>query len=192
MTEIKSTMEIVLERASRMAASAADNSMRDTLLERGMRLAAEFIDSGQTDLNETLAGQRQEERLQIREGMLQILLRNILLPRDEDLQQTGQTAIRGLLVLGEGREKVLAIGQELSQILGQYQQHKEQTIEQLQQVFASRLQQQPADQGKAGQETLDFLRHPKYREELGRLLTDLNSQYNEALEQRKEALRLCF
>ena len=93
MAEIKSTMEMVLERAARMAEAAPEVSDNEDLVKSGMKLAADYINSGNADFATPLDSHSPEDQVSIKKGMAQTLLRNIVLPRDEDLQSTGQTAL---------------------------------------------------------------------------------------------------
>ena len=96
MAEIKSTMEMVLERAARMAEAAPEVTENEDLVKTGMKLAADYIKSGNADFAATIGSNSPEDQVSIKKGMAQTLLRNIVLPRDEELQATGQTALQGI------------------------------------------------------------------------------------------------
>lgn len=191
MTEIKSTMEMVLARAEKMAAAAPQQEDRDDTIKTGMRLAAEFMDGKNDELTVELQRQPAEKQSAIREGIVQILLRNIVLPRDEKLRESSERALRALPTLG-GDNNVVMLLDELAQIIGQYNQHKEQAGKQLSDAIKAQLQQQAMAQGIEPDQPIDPTRHPKYQEELTRMMADLNSQYNEAIDQRKERIALAF
>lgn len=192
MAEIRSTMEMVLERAAKLAESAPAETSNEDILKKGMRLAAEFMKENDFDLMGALSSHPVETQPDIRKGMAQILLRNIVLPRDEDLQASGQHALRGIMVLSGNSGDIGTICQELSQILDQYNQHKEQTTQQLNDAIKGQLQQQQMANGQEVQEDINPAMHPQYAEELSKMLTSLNGQYNEALDQRKEAIMQRF
>ena len=191
MAEIKSTMEMVLERAARMAAEAPDVVEDDSSMHQGMRLAADYMDGKVEDLAGALNEQAAEKQKDIRKGMMKILLRNVVLPRDEELQVAGERALRGLLSFGATSDASVAI-QELAQIIGQYSQHKEQAIQQLDDAVRQQLQQQAMMQGREADPDISPTRHPKYQEELSKLLGDLNGQYNDAMDERKETIASSF
>jgi hypothetical protein len=188
MAEIKSTLEMVLERAERMAAAATPNTDNDELIKAGMRLGAEFMNRKEIDLTQALADQPAEHQVQVRKGIAQTLLRNIVLPRDEDLQESGKLALQGILSLETDSGEVQSICQELEQILAQYGQHKEQTTQQLNDAIRAQLQQQQAEGGAEPAADINPAQHPQYHEELSKMLTSLNSQYSEAMDQRKEII----
>ncbi len=184
MAEIKSTMDMVLERAARMAAAASADTGVEDLEKKGMRLAAEFLQGGRSDLLADLQAEPAGEQAAVRRGMARTLLRNVVLPRDEQLQQGGKLALRAISALGGKSGDIDRICQELGQILDQYGQHKEQMTQQLEEAIKGQMQQLPQGQGGQGNPAM----HPQYREELARMLTSLNGQYTDAMDQRKELL----
>jgi hypothetical protein len=185
MAEIKSTMDMVLERAARMAAAAAPTTNDETLVKKGMRLAAEYINGKEIDLKRELAAQPQAEQGEVGKGMAQTLLRNITLPRTKELQASGELALQAVLALADKKNEVITICRELDQILKQYGQHKDQMTQQLEDAIKAQLEQQGAARGQAGKVNTSPAMHPQYREELSRMLTGLNNQYNDAMDQRK-------
>jgi hypothetical protein len=188
MAEIKSTMDMVLERAAKMAAAAAPEVDNEDLIKTGMRLAADFLNQKETDLAKLLGEQPPKNQVAVRKGMAQTLLRNIVLPRDEQLQASGKIALKGVLSLSGKSADINSICQELTQILEQYGQHKEQMTQQLEDAIRAQLEQQQMGHGRAGQTPVNPAMHPQYREELSKMLTSLNNQYNDAMKQRKELI----
>lgn len=193
MAEIKSTMEMVMERAAKMAAEADSATATEDFTQTGMRLAADFLQHGTTDLPQALGEHQPEAQVAVRNGMSQTLLRNIVLPRDERLRENAERAIDGLLLLAQSSAEVSNICAEIKQILGQYNQHQEQVKQQLEDAMRAQLEQQLAQQGvdtSSGDMSVNPAMHPQYQEELGKAMGDLNSQYNQALDQRKEMVRV--
>lgn len=189
MAEIKSTMDMVLERAARMAATAPAETDSEDLIKKGMRLAADYINRKDIDLAKELAGQPVGEQAEVKKGMAQTLLRNVVLPRSEELQAAGELAVQGIIVLAGKNRDIATICRELEQILKQYGQHKEQMTQQLDDAIRAQLEQQGAARGQAGKMgKINPAMHPQYREELGRMMTGLNNQYNDAMDQRKDMI----
>ncbi len=192
MAEIKSTMEMVLERAARMEKEATKTTAADYTKD-GMRIAAAYMNGQNTDITTALNLQADEKKQTLRAGIIQILLRNIVLPRDEELMNNGKKAINGLLQLCEGQGDITSLCMELGQILEQYEQHKSQVTEQLKDALRNQLQQQQAMLGETA-EVQDFnpASHPQYTQELSKMLTELNDQYNQAMDQRKDMIKQIF
>jgi hypothetical protein len=191
MAEIKSTMDMVMERAARMAARAVGQPDSQESERIGMRLAAEYIGLALDDLGQALAGQAASEQMAVRRGMAQALLRNIVLPRDEALMATGLRAMQGLVEMEQSAGDMIAICAELKQILEQYNQHKEQIRKQLEDAVRAQLDQKLGGQPGAvagGRMSMDPAMHPMFQKEWTRMKAELNQQYNQALDQRKEML----
>ena len=188
MAEIKSTLEMVLERAERMAAEASPTSNKDELTRKGMRLGADFMNKKEMDLSAELAAEPEGQRVDVLIGVSQTLLRNVVLPRNEDLQESGKHALSGILAVSSGSSQIQSICQELDQILAQYGQHKEQTTQQLNDAIRAQLEQQQAASGAEPSSNINPAMHPQYQEELAKMLTSLNNQYSEAMDQRKEMI----
>lgn len=193
MAEIKSTMDMVMERAARMAAAAPTTSDDEALVKKGMRLAADYVNGKEVDLQGELAALPGKEQAEVAGGMMQTLLRNVVLPRSKELQETGELALRGVLLLAGKKGEVVSICRELDQILKQYDQHKEQMTKQLEEAIRAQLEQQGGGRGQAGgRAPVNPALHPQYRDELARMLSGLNAQYTEAMDQRKAMVLRLF
>ncbi len=181
---------MVLERAAKMAAEATDTSSDDTLKQRGMRLAADFMNQKTTQLTKVLAEEPKEQHNAIRLGMIETLLRNIVLPRNELLIESSMLALNGLQELEQSSGQLSAICNEVKQIIEQYNQHKEQMANQLDDAIRQQLEQKLIEQGVEAESlgAINPASHPQYQEEMSKMLTDLNGQYNQALDQRKEMI----
>ena len=189
MAEIRSTMDMVMERAAKMAAEAKNEVTDDSTVKEGMRLAAEYLKNPQGKLVDVLQQQDQKKQIPLLQGISDTLLRNIVLPRDENLLEASLKALAIIADLSPG--EVSTICQELQQILEQYSQHKEQMQTQLDDAIRSQLEQQLIQQGTQITEemTINPTMHPQYAQEQDKMLSSLNGQYNEALDQRKALIR---
>ena len=190
MAEIRSTMDMVMERAARMAAEAEETSADDSLTNEGMRLAAAYLSGEGTNLLEQLKSKAPEEQMAVRGGMAQTLLRNIVLPRDEQISEQSLHSLMGLQELSGNSSDITTLCSELKQILEQYGQHREQVKQQFDESILNQLKMQLQQQGMAVDDemALNPTMHPQYQEEWARTSAELNSQYNDALDQRKDLI----
>ncbi|MHB1015265.1 MAG: DUF6657 family protein [Desulfurivibrionaceae bacterium] len=188
MAEIKSTMEMVLERAARMAAGAEEtNYLADEQLKEGMRLGAAYM-RGEPGLGEKLAALPPTELGSMRKGAVQALLRNIFLAREPEKQALAEKAMHGLVEIGQGDGELLKILAEMKKILDGYRQHGEQLKEQLEAQFSQQMalmEQNLAKQTGMAMK-LQPAQHPKFQEEWARIQGQLNEQYGQALQQLKD------
>ncbi|XOF35228.1 MAG: hypothetical protein ACL93V_08065 [Candidatus Electrothrix sp. YB6] len=192
MAEIKSTLELVMERAARMSKASNDELQQEDERRLGMKLAADFLDDKADSLSAALAEQPGEQQMTIRCGMVETLLRNIFLYRDELGKERTDKAVNGLLEISGNAGDVCSICSELQHILGQYNQHRDQLRQQLEDQIRMQyehvLAQQAAELQASGVNPEHALA-AKVNEELGRMETELSDRYNEALEQHKENIR---
>lgn len=191
MAEIRSTMDLVLERAAQMG-KASDNELEQEEAEKkGMQLAARYLDGGEDNPAALLEQEQPSLQVAIRKGMAETLLRNLFLPRDEHAQQRTERAARGLIDLAAGGGDIVTICRELQHIIGQYRQHREQLRGQLEEQVRMQYEQVMASQGAGMSDELkiDPTRQPKFQEEWARLEAELDGQYNQALEQYRNQLR---
>lgn len=191
MAEIKSTLEMVMERAARMTAEVAETPQNDDAERRGMRTAASFLNGEAIDLLNYLKEQPAGEQMGVRSGMARTLLRNIVLPRDDSVSESSLASLSAIQTLAGNSAEISSICNELQQILNQYAQHREQVKQQLDDAIRAQLKQKLLEQGQSVDDEMSInpSMHPQYQEEFARMSSDLNEQYNQAIEQRRDAIR---
>jgi len=187
MAEIKSTMDLVMERAARIGKASSEELRMEEAKTKGVQLAVEYLDGTMQD---PLAAVKQQDgaiQLQVLRGMGETMLRNIFLPRDDIQRERAEKAVKGVMSLEAGSGEVAAICRELTNILGGYLEHREQLRgqleEQIKMQYEALLAQQPEMQRSGIR--IDPTTQPKFQEEWRRVESELNSQYNRALDQLK-------
>ncbi|MEJ2032685.1 MAG: hypothetical protein P8Y63_06540 [Deltaproteobacteria bacterium] len=190
MAEIKSTMEKVMERLAAMGEVSTSEIVAEEKRRDGMRLAAAFLRGEETDLAKTLAGQPPADQPLLLQGIVRTLLRNIILPRNEDQRLQAEQAINGLLQVSSGGGDLRSMFKEIKSIVDRYLEHRGQLREQLKTAFSQQLDQM---EDSLAQQTgmkfkIDPSQHPKFQEEWERLQGELNSQYGRALDQYKTVI----
>lgn len=189
MAEIKSTMEMVLARAARLEAESGGLDLQaEEMAKDGMRAGAGYLREEEIDLAAALAACPEGGRKSYLEGLAEVLLRNIVLPREGESLDRARQAMNGLALVGANHPELLAVFGDLTKILDQYRQHCDQLKEQLEASFAQMMPQLEAVMAqKTGQQIkLKPSQHPKYQEELQRAMDDLNGQYSRAINQHKQ------
>lgn len=190
MAGIKSTMDLVMERAARMGMATPDEMRHEESLKKGMQLTAEYLNGDQASLSEILNAQDQAQQAAIRKGMLAALMRNLFLPRDEDGSKRIGLAVQGIIELNQDMGDISALCKELQTITSQYGQHRKQLYEQLKEQMRMQIEQLLARKGmKADTSKIDPSMEPQFKEQWSRLEADLEGQYGQALEQFKTQLK---
>jgi len=191
MAEIKSTMDLVMEKLARMELDSAPDLNEEELVKEGMRLAAEFLRGERDSLAASLEEREEKKRPALTRGMVEALLRNIVLPRHEDQQESSRRAIAGVLSIARGGGDIMSMFQDMSNILERYMDHRKQMRTQLEQAFAQQmghLEEAMANQTGMSMK-LQPSQHPKFQEEWQRVSADLDEQYGRAIEQYKGEIR---
>ena len=182
---------MVMERAARMTAQVADTPQNDDAERRGMRTAASLLNGESIDLMSYLKEQSAEEQMGVRSGMVRTLLRNIVLPREDSISESSLASLTAIQTLSGNSAEISTICNELEQILNQYGQHREQVKQQLDEAIRNQLKQKLLEQGQSIDDEMSInpAMHPQYQEEFARMSADLNEQYNQAIEQRRDAIK---
>ena len=192
MAEIKSTLEKVMERAAAMGNATKDEIAAEERVRDGMRMGGDYLKGEEVDFSSAL--EQTSDSVLIKRGLVQAFLRNIVLPRDND-QQRAERAMQGLLELGKGSGDLMSIFKDMKGILDHYLQHKKEIFQQVEDAFRQQMEQAMAQQG--GQQAglgmkVDPALHPKFQEEWSRIKADLDTQYNQALDQHKDQVAQRF
>jgi hypothetical protein len=190
MAEIKSTLEKVMERAASMGRANQEEIQAEERVKEGMRLAADYLQGREVDFGAALAGPGTGA---VKKGIVQVFLRNITLPRDEDGERA-EKSMQGLLELGQGSGDLASIFRDMKGILDHYRQHQKEIRQQLEDAFRQQMEHALAQQtGKKGLGMkMDPRLHPKFQEEWSRVKSDLDSQYNKVLQQHKDLVAQRF
>jgi hypothetical protein len=188
MAEIRSTLEMVLERAARLEAQASGEMLLEEKEKQGMRLAAAYLRGEKVDLAADLAKCGPQDLASVKKGMVAALLRNIVLPRKAGETADMDKAMQALREIGRDKRDLAQVFTEMKSILDRYLTHRDQLKKQLEEQFAQQmmLMEKSLAQQTGMKMKLQPSQHPKFAEEWQRILVELNDQYGRALEQYKE------
>lgn len=197
MAEIRSTMDLVMERAARMGKATSEELRGQERHDLGMRLAAGFLNAVEdgNDLLDLLKQQEPTAQSAVRKGMVEALLRNVVLARNEIQLTAAKKALNGIVRLGGGAGDLKSITRDLEKIISQYGQHREQIRKQLEDQVRMQIEQVLARQPgrQTGRQSaglkIDPTLQPQFQEEWNRIEADLGEQYSRALEQHRQLLR---
>jgi hypothetical protein len=191
MAEIKSTLEKVMERAASMGSASQAEMQAEERMKDGMRMAADYLQGKEVDFSGV--HEASGDSALVKKGLVLAFLRNITLPREEDLERS-EKAMQGLLEFAKGSGDLASVFRDMKGILDHYQQYKKEIRQQVEDAFRQQMEQALAQQ--TGQKGLgmnvDPQMHPKFQEEWSKVQSDLNDQYNKALQQHKELVAQRF
>jgi hypothetical protein len=191
MTEIKSTLEKVLERAASMGRASQEEMQAEELVKDGMRMAAEYLQGNAVDFSGVI--EATGASAPVKKGVVQVFLRNITLPKDDD-KQRAERAMQGLLELARGSGDLASVFRDMKGILDHYRKHQKEVRQQLEDAFRQQMEHALVQQ--TGQKGLgmkmDPRLHPKFQEEWSKVKSDLDGQYNKVLQQHKQLVAQRF
>jgi len=180
-----------MERAASMGSASQEEIQAEERIKDGMRMAADYLQGKEVDFSGVLEATGVSALF--KKGVVQVFLRNITLPRDDD-KQRAQRAMQGLLELARGSGDLASVFKDMQGILDHYRQHKKEVHQQIEDAFRQQMEQALAQQ--AGPNPLnmkvDPRMHPKFQEEWSKVKTDLDAQYNQVLQQHKELVAQRF
>ena len=193
MDEIKSAAEIAREKLEKIGEPTEEERLRWKFVPEGEKLAAGYLKS---DLNLTaeLSRYEEKEKKYILEGAVDILVRNIGMPKDEAVDKANRRAMEGLKSLKKDKARVENVYSNLRRIFSHYtgegSQQKKQAYESLKAEFMAKVQAALQQQtGAAAGFKIDVENQPQFREAWRRLEAQIDSQYLKLLSEYKQALK---
>lgn len=191
MAEIKSTLEKVLERAAAMGRASKEEIQADEEVKNGMRMAADYLHGKEVNFSRVMEATGGFSL--VKKGLILVFLRNIALPRYDDLGEA-ERAMQGLLEMARGSGDLASVFRDMKGILDHYQQQLKEVRQQVEEAFRQQMEQALSKQ--TGQKGLglkvDPMLHPKFQEEWSKIKSDLDDQYNKVLQQHKELVAQRF
>jgi hypothetical protein len=190
LAEIKSALELALEKAERIGKASREEVAAAQYQEKGRRLAVQFL-NGEGDLEGELRGLTPEAQTGVRAAVKEVFLRNIGLPRNGELDPRLDRAVNGLLLAAGDRKAMARLKTELEQVLQQFLQIRNNALQQLKARFAAGVgQMQRAMEAKTGQRVRLEVEHlPQFQEEWRRFLGQLLDQFEPMLAELKEKMQ---
>lgn len=191
MGEIKSAWEKALERVEKLGKPSEEELKSLEYIPLGNSLAARYLKEEDYDLEAELAKYKGSGiRKYIIQGAQEILLRNILLPRNNQSKETTKRAMAGLRLIKQNRNRLEAIFDLINNLLSYYEQARQQTYMQLRQNFETRLQEvtRAVQQQLGAKVTIQPELQPQFQEEWRKISAQLDAQYEKVLDEHKEQI----
>ncbi len=189
MGEIKSALEIALERAEKIGKASKEDLERSRWEEEGRKIAVKFMNQ-ELDLKEAVAAFAPEAIPHLIRAMTEVFARNIFLPREKDHWQSIEKALKGLQEL-KGTA-ILQVIENIRYLLQSYEQTRQQYLQQMKVRFQGQLnglKQALAQQyGMNTAENVDVESLPEFQQEWMKISSEIDSQYDQQLQQLKSYL----
>lgn len=191
MAEIKSALELALEKAEQYGKASPEEMAAAQSQEQGSQLAVQYL-KGEGDLASDLKNLPPQAQPAVKAGIKEVFLRNIGLPRENTIDPRQDRALEGLVLVADNPKNMARLQTELEQILQQFLQIRHNALQQLKGRFAGGVEQmQRAMEAQYRQRVnLDAEHLPQFQEEWRRFLGQLNDQFEPMLEGLKDRMRL--
>jgi hypothetical protein len=189
--EIKSALELALEKAEHYGRASREEMAAARYQEQGRHLAVQFL-KGEGDLAADLKNLPPEAQAAARLAVKEVFLRNIGLPRENTVDPRQDRALEGLVLVAGNPKDMARFQTELEQLLQQYVQVRNNALQQLKGRFAAgAAQMQRNMEAQYGQNArLDVEKLPQFQEEWRRFVGQLQDQIEPMLAGLKEKMRL--
>jgi len=186
MSDIKSALEIAMEKVGKLEKATDEERLDWKYVPEGEKLAASYL---KEDCNLAVELGRYEEKARryIIKGAVNILVRNIKLPKNDLAKRNNRRAMEGLKSLKTDKVAVENVYSKLRRVFSHYveqgEQQRKQAYETLKTEFEAKVQQ--AMQQQLGLNTgikIDVEKQPQFQEEWRQMQTRLDSQYHKLLD----------
>lgn len=191
MAEIKSALELALEKAEQYGKASAEEMAAAQYQEQGRVLAVQFL-KREGDLAADLKKLPPVAQAAARLAVKEVFLRNIGLPRENTVDPRQDRALEGLVLVADNPKNMARLQTELEQLLQQFLQVRSNALQQLKGRFAAGAgQMQRNMEAQYGQKVrVDAETLPQFQEEWRRFLAQLQDQIEPMLAGLKEKMRL--
>ena len=186
MSDIKSALEIAMEKVGKLEKATDEERLDWKYVPEGEKLAARYLKE-ECNLVVELDGYEEKARRYIIKGAVNILVRNIKLPKNDLAKRNNRRAMEGLKSLKTDKVAVENVYSKLRRVFSHYveqgEQQRKQAYETLKTEFEAKVQQ--AMQQQLGLNTgikIDVEKQPQFQEEWRQMQTRLDSQYHKLLD----------
>ena len=195
MGEIKSALEIAMEKIEKLGSVSEEERLKWKYIPEGKKLAARYL-KGDGKLDTELKEYEDDVKKYVIEGAGEILVKNIDLPKNDSVKRDNKQAMDGLKTLKSDKVAVENVFSKMRRIFDHYaeqgEQQSKQAYESLKAEFGARIQQAMQQQmgTSAVMPNIDIERQPQFQEEWRQLQIKLDLQYIKLLDEYKQELSI--
>jgi hypothetical protein len=189
MSEMKSALERAMERAESLGEASEEDRRRWKYVPEGEKVAGLYLrDEG--DLHAELEKYDESARPFVIEGVQEILINNIGLPRNDHAKKVTKKAMEAIKELKRDKVGLENVYTKMRRIFSHYEQEGEQQRRQAYEtvkrdVEAKLLQAMQQQLGPGAPPKIDVESQPQFQQEWRRVVAQLESQYLTLLEEYK-------
>jgi len=192
MSEIKSALEIAMEKVDKLGEATDEERLRWKYVPEGEKLAASYLKQD-CNLIVELGKYEKDVTKYIVEGASNILIKNISLPKQALAKRINKRIMEGLKNLKSDKVDVENVYSKIRQVFNHYteqgEQQRKQAYESLKTEFEAKVRQAIQQQfGSMVGFEIDIEKQPQFQVEWSKMQSQLDSQYLKLLEEYKQEL----
>ncbi|MBI4180299.1 MAG: hypothetical protein HY528_00015 [Chloroflexi bacterium] len=180
MADIKSALEIAMEKIAQMGEATEEERLKWKHTPEGEKLATRYLKED-CNLVAELSQHPENIRKYIAEGAAGILIRNIDLPRHDAAKKSNRKAMDGLKILKSDKVGVENIYSRIRYLFNHYTetgaQQRQQAYQSLKTELEAKVQQTIQQQLGSLKINIDVEKQPEFQQEWRRIQNQLDSQY---------------
>ena len=185
MGEIKSALEIAMEKVNQMEAPTEEEKLQWKYVPEGEKLAGRYLKE-KVNLLAELKNYEEELRKYIINGAAGILARNISLPINDHIKQNNKKAMDGLKIIKSDKVAVENVFSKIRYIFNNYEeqgeQQKKQAYESLKADLGEKIQQALQQQMSPMMGAkIDVEKQPQFQQEWRKIQQQIDGQYTSHL-----------
>ena len=190
MAEIKSALELALEKAEQYGKATKDDLLQDKFKEQGRQLAVQYLKEEDVDLEKAVAALPAEGQPSARLAMREVFLRNITIPKDETIDPRQDRALEGMMVTATNKKGMTLLKQEADQLLQQFLMARNTAFQQLKTSFMQTLGNytRALEAQLKSKVRLEVENLPEFQQEWRKFEGNLMTQFEPLLENRKQQM----
>ena len=189
--EVKSAFEIAMEKLNKVEDSTEAERNEWKYVPEGEQLGVQYIKE-EFDLAGALNKYSGDARKYVSQGIAEVLIRNIILPKTEAAKKTNKKAMDGIKLIKNDKAKLDGVYGQIKRLFDHYattgEQQRQQARESIKEEVEMRLQQAAQQQGLSMAGKMDIEKTSQFQGELRKLLTQLDAQYLTLLTEYKSEL----
>jgi phosphoenolpyruvate-protein kinase (PTS system EI component) len=190
---IKSAFEIAMENSKGIEANkelVESNRFRD----EGKKLVSKLLEDASFNLKESLKGYEKRQGAWVREGLIQSLLANLVLPVDEFATRNPKRIGEAVTAMVADSKKITMIFGQLDNFFKEYVSERKRVVEAIERQYTPKLKKKEEELSRQlGRPVkINPAADPEYQSMVRQYLSQLDAKYNEVLEGAKEEIRIIF
>lgn len=194
MDEMKSALDRAMERADKLGKASEEEQMKWKYIPEGERIAVAYMTSDK-DTILSLDDCTAEARPFVIEGAQEVLIKNIDLPRNDATKANNLKAMDALKEFKRDKAGLENVYSKIMRIFTHYEkegdQQRKQAYEDVKRAVEAKIMQTMQQKGQPASAKFDVEKLPQFIQEWHQILTQLDSQYVNLLNEYKQEIRSC-